>query len=49
VLSSLASVSLREIMGQIWKFLIPLLLVLLLLVLFPQLVLWLPRLAGYGS
>jgi C4-dicarboxylate transporter, DctM subunit len=48
VLSSLASVSLREIMGQIWKFLIPLLLVLLLLVLFPQLVLWLPRLAGYG-
>lgn len=49
VLSSLASVSLREIIGQIWKFLIPLLLVLLLLVLFPQLVLWLPRLAGYGS
>jgi C4-dicarboxylate transporter, DctM subunit len=49
VLSSLASVSLREIMGQIWKFLIPLLLVLLLLVMFPQLVLWLPRLAGYGG
>jgi tripartite ATP-independent transporter DctM subunit len=49
VLSSLASVPLREIMGQIWKFLIPLLLVLLLLVLFPQLVLWLPRLAGYGG
>ena len=49
VLSSLASVPLREIMGQIWKFLIPLLLVLLLLVLFPKLVLWLPRLAGYGG
>lgn len=49
VLSSLASVPLREIMGQIWKFLIPLVLVLLLLVLFPQLVLWLPRLAGYGA
>jgi C4-dicarboxylate transporter, DctM subunit len=49
VLSSLAAVPLREIIAQIWKMLIPLLIVLLLLVLFPPLVLWLPRLAGYGA
>jgi len=49
VLSSLAVVPLKEIFAHIWKLLIPLLLVLLLLVLFPQLVLWLPRLAGYGG
>jgi hypothetical protein len=36
-------------MSQVWKLLIPLVLVLLLLVLFPPLVLWLPRLAGYGG
>ncbi len=49
VLSSLAVVPLKEIIAQIWKMLIPLVLVLLLLVLFPPLVLWLPRLAGYGG
>ena len=42
-------VPLKDIMAQVWKFLIPLVLVLLLLVLFPSLVLWLPRLAGYGG
>ena len=49
VMSSLAVVPLKNIMAQVWKFLIPLVLVLLLLVLFPSLVLWLPRLAGYGG
>ncbi|MCB2002272.1 MAG: TRAP transporter large permease, partial [Rhodoferax sp.] len=49
VMSSLAVVPLKDIMAQVWKFLIPLVLVLLLLVLFPSLVLWLPRLAGYGG
>ena len=48
VLSSLAVVPLKDIIADIWKLLIPLVLVLLLLVLFPPLVLWLPRLAGYG-
>ena len=48
-MSSLAVVPLKDIMAQVWKFLIPLVLVLLLLVLFPSLVLWLPRLAGYGG
>jgi tripartite ATP-independent transporter DctM subunit len=49
VMSSLAVVPLKDIMAQVWKFLIPLVGVLLLLVLFPSLVLWLPRLAGYGG
>jgi tripartite ATP-independent transporter DctM subunit len=49
VMSSLAVVPLKDIMAQVWKFLVPLVLVLLLLVLFPSLVLWLPRLAGYGG
>lgn len=49
VMSSLAVVPLKDIMAQVWKFLVPLVLVLLLLVLFPSLVLWLPQLAGYGG
>ncbi len=47
VMSSLAGVPLKDIMAQVWKFLIPLVAVLFLLVLFPSLVLWLPRLMGY--
>jgi len=49
VLASLASVPLKDIMREIWKFVLPLVVVLLLLVLFPSLVLWLPRLSGYGG
>lgn len=49
VLSSLAVVPLKDIIIQIWKFLIPLVVVLYLLILFPSLVLWLPRLAGYAG
>ncbi len=49
VLSSLALVPLKDIMMQIWKFVIPLIAVLMLLVYFPALVLWLPRIAGYGG
>ena len=49
VLSSLAKVPLKDIFSQVWKLLIPLVIVLFLLVLFPPLVLWLPRLAGYGG
>lgn len=48
VLSSLSGVPLRQVMAEVWKFVLPLLAVLLLLVFFPQLVLWLPQLGGYG-
>lgn len=47
VLSSLAAVPLKDIMGQVWKFVLPLMVVLGLLVVFPPLVLWLPQLGGY--
>lgn len=49
VLSSLTGVSLREIIGEVWKFMIPLIVVLFLLVAFPSLTLWLPRLGGYAG
>lgn len=49
VLSSLAAVPLKDIIVQVWKFVLPLVAVLLLLVMFPSLVLWLPRLGGYGG
>lgn len=46
VLAALGRVPLVEIVREIWIFVIPLTLILLLLILFPELVLWLPRLAG---
>lgn len=49
VMSTLAGVPLKDIIVQIWKFVIPLVVVLFLLVLFPSLVLWLPRLMGYAG
>jgi tripartite ATP-independent transporter DctM subunit len=49
VLSSLAQVPLRDIFGEVWKFLIPLVAVLFLLVAVPDLTLWLPRQFGYGG
>jgi tripartite ATP-independent transporter DctM subunit len=49
VLASLTGIPLRDIMKETWKFVIPLVVVLMLLVLFPSLVMWLPAVAGYGK
>jgi tripartite ATP-independent transporter DctM subunit len=46
VLAALGRVRLAEIVREIWVFIIPLLVSLLLLSLFPGIVLWLPRAAG---
>ncbi len=46
VLSALGRVKLIEIIREIWIFIIPLTVVLLLLICIPDLVLWLPRAAG---
>jgi C4-dicarboxylate transporter, DctM subunit len=46
VMASLGRVRLREIIAAIWIFLIPLIAALLLMVLVPDVVLWLPRAAG---
>ncbi|WP_299868583.1 TRAP transporter large permease [uncultured Hoeflea sp.] len=47
VINAVTQIPLREIIGEIWAFLGVLILALAALVLFPDLVLWLPRLFGY--
>jgi TRAP-type C4-dicarboxylate transport system permease large subunit len=47
VLSALTGTPMREINREIWQFCVPLTLVLFLLILVPDLTLWLPRLFGY--
>jgi tripartite ATP-independent transporter DctM subunit len=49
VINAVTGISLRAIIGEIWGFLAALLLALLLLILFPDLVLWLPRQFGYAD
>jgi C4-dicarboxylate transporter DctM subunit len=47
VLSTLTKVPMREINREIWAFCVPLTVVMFILILFPQIVLFLPHLAGY--
>ena len=47
VINAVTQIPLREIIGEIWAFLGVLLLALAALILFPGIVLWLPRLFGY--
>ena len=47
VLGSLTGVPIKEINREIWQFCVPLSVVLLLMIVFPDLTLWLPRLFGY--
>lgn len=47
VINAVTRIPLAEIIGEIWSFLIVLVAALLLLILVPGLVLWLPRLFGY--
>ena len=49
VLSSMAKVPIRDIVAEIWPFLIALLVALLVITLVPETVLWLPRRFGYGA
>lgn len=49
VLNAVTRIPLGEIIREIWPFLIALLIALLMLVLFPGLVLWLPRQFGYAG
>ena len=49
VLNAVTRIPLAEIIREIWPFLIALLIALLSLVLFPSLVLWLPRVFGYAG
>ena len=47
VINAVTGIPLKEIIAEIWGFLAALLIALLLIILFPQIVLWLPQLAGY--
>ena len=47
VINAVTGIPLKEIIGEIWAFLAVLIAALLLLILTPDLVLWLPRLFGY--
>ena len=49
VLSSLTNVPMKDLNREIWQFCIPLTVVMLLLIIFPSLTLWLPRLMGYAG
>lgn len=49
VLSTLTGVPMKEINREIWQFCVPLAIVLLLLIVFPEITLWLPRAFGYGA
>lgn len=48
VLSTLTKVPMREINREIWAFCVPLTVVMFILILFPQIVLFLPRMMGYN-
>jgi tripartite ATP-independent transporter DctM subunit len=47
VINGTTGITLSEMIGEIWPFLLALLVALALLVIFPDLVLWLPRMFGY--
>lgn len=49
VINAVTGIPLREIIAEVWPFLIALIGALLLLVFFPGLVLWLPHLLGFGG
>jgi TRAP-type C4-dicarboxylate transport system permease large subunit len=47
VINAVTGISLREMIGEIWGFLGVLILALLVMILLPDLILWLPRAFGY--
>lgn len=49
VINAVTDIPLREIIAEIWSFLAVLIIALILMMLLPDLVLWLPRLMGYNG
>lgn len=47
VINAITGIPYKDIVKEIWKFLVPLLTVLVLITIFPDLVLWVPRMFGY--
>ena len=49
VINAVTGIPLREIISEVWPFLVALIFALILMIFLPDLVLWLPRLMGYGG
>jgi tripartite ATP-independent transporter DctM subunit len=49
VINAVTGIPLKEIIGEIWSFLLVLVAALLVMIFFPEVVLWLPRLFGYQN
>jgi TRAP-type transport system large permease protein len=49
VINATTGIPLRDIIREIWSFLIALIIALVLMILFPDIVLWLPRMFGYNG
>jgi TRAP-type C4-dicarboxylate transport system permease large subunit len=49
VINAVTGIPLRAIIAEIWLFMAVLIAALLVLILFPDIVLWLPRLLGYSG
>jgi TRAP-type C4-dicarboxylate transport system permease large subunit len=47
VINAVTGIPIKEIIGEIWLFFSVLILALITLILFPDLVLWLPKMLGY--
>jgi len=49
VINAVTGIPLKEMIKEIWMFFIVLVFALILMILFPDIILWLPRLLGYGG
>jgi tripartite ATP-independent transporter DctM subunit len=49
VLNAITAIPLREIIAEIWQFIAVLVVALLIMILFPEVVLWLPQMFGYAG
>ena len=49
VINAVTGISLKEIISEIWMFIGVLIFALIIMILFPELILWLPEMFGYKS
>ena len=49
VINAVTGIPLKEIISEIWMFIFVLLLALLLMIFFPEIILWVPEMFGYKA
>jgi TRAP-type C4-dicarboxylate transport system permease large subunit len=49
VINAVTGIPLKEIISEIWMFILVLLIALLIMIFFPELILWLPEMFGYNT